>query len=103
MIDGSLVPDAARLFFQEPLWRNFFENALTVQFDHRMMAYVLLIAAVWHAIDVARTIDDIVGVGRSAGTGGLLVIQIGLGIATVLYSVPIVAGACCIRASRSRR
>ena len=37
LIDGRLVPDASRLFFQEPLWRNFFENALTVQFDHRMV------------------------------------------------------------------
>src|SRR5277367_2937928 len=29
LIDGALVPDAARLFFNTPLWRNFFENTLT--------------------------------------------------------------------------
>ena len=39
LIDGAFVPDAARLFFDTPLWRNFFENTLTVQFDHRMLAY----------------------------------------------------------------
>ncbi|MGE0038300.1 MAG: COX15/CtaA family protein [Xanthobacteraceae bacterium] len=89
-IDGSLVPDAARLFFQEPLWRNFFENALTVQFDHRMLAYLLLIVAIWHAIDVARTVDDISVWAGALGLVALLLIQIGLGIATVLYSVPIV-------------
>ena len=33
LIDGSWVPDAARMFFHTPLWRNFFENALTVQFN----------------------------------------------------------------------
>src|SRR6202008_944730 len=39
LIDGALVPAAARLFFDTPLWRNFFENILTVQFDHRVLAY----------------------------------------------------------------
>src|SRR5712691_1405818 len=33
LIDGALVPDRARLFFDQPLWRNLFENALTVQFN----------------------------------------------------------------------
>ena len=41
LIDGAFVPDAARLFFDTPLWRNFFENTLTVQFDHRMLAYAI--------------------------------------------------------------
>ena len=42
-IDGALVPSAARLFFETPWWRNLFDNALTVQFEHRMTAYVLLV------------------------------------------------------------
>jgi len=50
------VPDAARLFFDTPRWRNFFENTLTVQFDHRMVAYALWLVAVLHAADVARTL-----------------------------------------------
>src|SRR5882672_9462224 len=29
-IDGALVPAGARLFFEQPLWRNFFESALTL-------------------------------------------------------------------------
>ena len=41
LIDGALVPDAVALFFEQPWWRNFFENALMVQFNHRMMAYAL--------------------------------------------------------------
>ena len=55
LIDGAFVPDAARLFFDTPLWRNFFENTLTVQFDHRMLAYAILSCALLHAFDVART------------------------------------------------
>ena len=41
LIDGAFIPDAARLLFEKPAWRNFFENTLTVQFDHRMVAYAL--------------------------------------------------------------
>src|SRR6202167_490877 len=54
LIDGALIPNTARLFFETPLWRNFFENILTVQFDHRMLAYAIFVVALLHAIDVVR-------------------------------------------------
>src|SRR5262249_61598866 len=54
LIDGGLVPDSSRLFFETPLWRNFFENTLTVQFDHRLAAYLLWLVAVLHPARVAR-------------------------------------------------
>src|SRR5262249_40600350 len=44
-IDGGLIPAAERLFFEQPWWRNLFENTLTVQFEHRMTAYMLLLLA----------------------------------------------------------
>lgn len=85
LIDGSLVPAASSLFFNEPWWRNLFENPLTVQFAHRMIAYALWLAALVHAIDAAR-----------AGRGGLAIalavamtIQAALGIWTLLDRVPI--------------
>ena len=54
-IDGdALIPSAARLWFEDPWWRNLFENALTVQFEHRMTAYALLALAVLHALDAVR-------------------------------------------------
>ena len=56
LIDGGLVPESSRLFFEVPLWRNFFENPLTVQFDHRMLAYTIWALALLHAFHVARTI-----------------------------------------------
>jgi len=84
-----LVPDAGQLFFITPLWRNFFENILTVQFDHRMLAYVIFIVALLHAIDVARSVKE-----GAALTGALvlfaaIVAQIALGIATLLWAVPL--------------
>src|SRR3954454_21361726 len=56
LIDGSFIPDAARLLHETPVWRNVFENTLTVQFSHRMVAYPLWLLAVLHAVDVAGTL-----------------------------------------------
>jgi cytochrome c oxidase assembly protein subunit 15 len=85
LIDGHVVPAAANLFFNEPWWRNLFENPLTVQFTHRMMAYALWVVVLAHAIDS-------VGAGR-AGLSIVLAIavtiQAALGITTLLYQVPI--------------
>lgn len=92
LIDGALIPSADRLWFESPLWRNIFENALTAQFDHRMIAYLLAIVVVLHAADIARSVDR-----RGALFGALalvsaVVFQIALGIATLLYQVPIGLG-----------
>jgi cytochrome c oxidase assembly protein subunit 15 len=89
LIDGALLPDTARLFSDTPLWRNFFENTLTAQFDHRMMAYAIFIGALLHAFDVARTVKQ----GWMVTSAGVLAIavtlQAALGIATLLSRVPI--------------
>jgi cytochrome c oxidase assembly protein subunit 15 len=85
LIDGALVPDAARLWFVQPAWRNLFENTLTVQFDHRMLAYGIFVLALWHAYDARR----------SAGAQGALVLagivtsQAALGVVTLLHQAPL--------------
>jgi heme a synthase len=89
LIDGALVPDAARLFLDAPLWRNFFENTLTVQFDHRMLAYAVWLCALLHAVDVARSVNS-----QAARVGALallaaVTLQAALGIATLLLRVPL--------------
>ena len=89
LIDGAWVPDAARLFFDTPLWRNFFENILAVQFDHRMLAYAIFVVALVHAIDVGRTVKD-GGVHFGAFVlFAAIVLQIALGVATLLWVVPL--------------
>jgi heme a synthase len=89
LIDGALVPDAGQLFFITPLWRNVFENILTVQFNHRMLAYVIFVVALLHAIDVARNVKE-----GAARTGALVlfaavVAQMALGVATLIWVVPL--------------
>jgi cytochrome c oxidase assembly protein subunit 15 len=88
LIDGSFVPEGARLFVGRPLWRNFFENTLTVQFDHRMLAYALWVCALAHALDAWRARRG----PALAGAIGLFValtLQAALGIWTLLAAVPL--------------
>jgi heme a synthase len=89
LIDGALVPEASRLFFETPWWRNFFENALTVQFDHRVVAYALWLFALLHAADIARAAR-----GGAALTGALalasaVTLQAALGIVTLIHQAPL--------------
>jgi heme a synthase len=87
LIDGSFIPPAASLFFDQPLWRNFFENTLMVQFDHRMVAYALVAVALAHAIDAHRNSPRL-----GAGAGGVafaLLAQAAFGIATLTHGVPL--------------
>jgi heme a synthase len=91
LIDGALVPDAARLFFNTPLWRNFFENVLTVQFDHRMLAYAIFVVALLHAFDAASLKDRRASIGAFV-LFATVILQMALGIATLLWVVPLSLG-----------
>jgi heme a synthase len=85
-IDGTFVPSSERLWFIQPAWRNLFENTLTVQFNHRMIAYTIWIVAVLHACDAWRT--------RVGWAGALTLalaisLQAALGVVTLLYQAPL--------------
>ena len=89
LIDGAFIPSADRLFFEQPLWRNFFENPLLVQFQHRMLAYGLVLLALAHLLDTARTAP------RSTAHAGALwvalaaLVQAGIGMYTLIHAAPI--------------
>ena len=89
LIDGSFIPDAARLLHDAPAWRNLFENTLTVQFSHRMVAYGLWLLAILHAFDVARSVRRGPVLTRALALAGMMTLQAALGILTLLYQVPI--------------
>ena len=89
LIDGALVPRASRLFFDVPLWRNFFENTLTVQFDHRMLAYTIWFVALIHAGSAMRTVKVGPVVTGAAVLFAAVTLQAALGIFTLLMVVPI--------------
>ncbi|MGH6770833.1 MAG: COX15/CtaA family protein [Xanthobacteraceae bacterium] len=89
LIDGAFIPEATRLLFEQPWWRNLFENTLMVQFNHRMMGYAIWIVAALHAVDIARTTR-----GGPALTGALvlasaLTLQAAIGILTLLHQAPL--------------
>lgn len=91
LMNGRFVPEG--VFGMEPWWVNLFENVATVQFDHRLVAYLLLLAipAYWWR---ARR----VGLAPHAKTTlhlllAMLALQVGLGIATLVHTVPVWLGA----------
>lgn len=87
-IDGALVPSAARLFFDTPWWRNLFENILMVQFEHRMVAYALFVAAILHAADAVRSRAGTSIVNGALCLAGVVTLQVALGILTLLNQAP---------------
>lgn len=88
-MDGRAFPEGA--FFNRPWWINFFENPGLVQFDHRIGAYLIAAGAVVlffaaGKFDGARKI--------SAHTVlGVTLLQIALGILTLLNQVPVALAA----------
>jgi cytochrome c oxidase assembly protein subunit 15 len=44
-MDGDFVP--AGYAVQNPFWRNLFENPAAIQFNHRTLAYIILVLAIY--------------------------------------------------------
>jgi cytochrome c oxidase assembly protein subunit 15 len=85
LIDGSFIPSATRLWFEAPWWRNLFENVLTVQFNHRMVAYTIWVLVLLHA-------EDAWGSAALRPAFGLVILvtaQAALGITALLNVVPL--------------
>jgi cytochrome c oxidase assembly protein subunit 15 len=91
-IDGALIPSTARLFFEEPWWRNLFDNTLTVQFEHRMVAYALFALAILHAVDAVRSRAGAIAVSGALWLAAAVTLQAALGILTLLNQVPVLLG-----------
>ena len=87
-IDGAFIPSGARLWFEQPWWRNLFENTLTVQFEHRMTAYALFAIALLHAFDAI--VSRAGAAARSAlWLAAAVTLQALLGILTLINQVPL--------------
>ncbi len=87
LMNGHFIPP--EIFMLEPWYRNFFDNMATVQFDHRLIAWILafLVPLFWFKAMKA----ELPSTTRLACHLLLimLAIQISLGIATLLNFVPI--------------
>jgi cytochrome c oxidase assembly protein subunit 15 len=73
---GRLVPED--MWFLSPTWLNPFENAAAVQFTHRWLAALTLVMVAAFAWRV-----------RAIALGGMVFLQFGLGLATLLTQVAI--------------
>jgi cytochrome c oxidase assembly protein subunit 15 len=88
LMAGHWIPGG--LFAIDPWWRNFFENIPLVQLDHRILATLLSIAVPVLALRVRASTDAGPRAHRAAAALlGALVLQVALGIATLLLVVPV--------------
>jgi cytochrome c oxidase assembly protein subunit 15 len=87
LMDGALIPNGLGAI--DPWWLNLFENALTVQFVHRCIAYLIVLYAavlIWRRYRAG----GFAGVhGWLPRIGLLIALQVVLGISTLLAAVPI--------------
>ncbi|MFH1603819.1 MAG: COX15/CtaA family protein [Pseudomonadota bacterium] len=87
LMNGRLVPP--EIFMLEPWYLNFFDNMATVQFDHRLGAWLLAALAIWFWLKARGA--ALAPRARFAAKLllGMLALQIALGVATLLLAVPI--------------
>jgi cytochrome c oxidase assembly protein subunit 15 len=86
LIDGAVIPDG--LGAMQPWYLNPFENVLTVQFEHRMMAYLVAVLAVVQGVLAWRSGDLVVRFSAMLLLSAVLC-QIALGVLTLLGGVQI--------------
>jgi len=92
LMDGKLIPGG--LFTETPWYTNITEHPLTIQFNHRVMAYALFAFVLLQAVTLTSADDP--RVRRSAHVlAGAVIGQVALGIWTLLVAdgaIPIVLG-----------
>jgi len=91
LMNGHLVPP--EIFMLDPWYSNFFYNMATVQFDHRLFAWVLAVLVPLFWVKMMRS--DVGARVRTLAHAllAVLVVQITLGIGTLLLAVPVALGA----------
>jgi cytochrome c oxidase assembly protein subunit 15 len=85
LMDGRLVP--AGYLDETPWWANLFENVAAVQFNHRVLAMTTLAGALALAFAGRKAASPARGLAFATGLMALL--QVALGISTLLLVVPI--------------
>jgi cytochrome c oxidase assembly protein subunit 15 len=90
LINGALVPSG----FGEasPSYLNLFENPLTVQFNHRMLGYAVVVAALGQLLWLTVRGAPQALLGCALTLALLAVLQATLGVWTLLLAVPITLG-----------
>ncbi len=93
LMDSALVPEG--LWFFSPWWKNLVENALSVQFAHRLLGYVILLYAACLVIVSRLPSFAQSGIRRAAAwTAALVLVQACLGVATILSAAMLPLAVC---------
>jgi cytochrome c oxidase assembly protein subunit 15 len=88
LMNGALVP--AEIMMLDPAWKNFFYNMATVQFDHRLFAWMLAVIVPLTWWKVVRDADAPRGAHVAAHLLlAMLAVQVTLGILTLVNAVPV--------------
>lgn len=87
LMGDSFIPSG--LYAMTPAWLSAFEDITTIQFNHRMFAYLIVVLVVIFALKAFQS-----NLQRRVKIGlifmlGLLVMQVTLGISTLLFYVPV--------------
>ncbi|MFT5538703.1 MAG: cytochrome c oxidase assembly protein subunit 15 [Alphaproteobacteria bacterium] len=92
LMDGRWIPDG--LLMLEPVWRNLFENVPLVQFNHRWLAIITVIAVLVLGIKATVTLG-LPAHARIAAFSAVAAVlaQAVLGITTLILVVPVALGA----------
>lgn len=91
LMGGRLIPSGIGAL--SPWYLNLFENAVSVQFNHRVLTTICGVALLgWYI--AGRSVFDVTAISRSFKLIGMMVIvQVALGISTLLLQVPVWLGA----------
>jgi cytochrome c oxidase assembly protein subunit 15 len=87
LMNGAFLPPDA--WAMEPWWISAFENATTIQFNHRLLAYAVTAGALALAVAAWRTTKDRVVRGLAGALLAAVALQVTLGISTLLLKVPV--------------
>jgi cytochrome c oxidase assembly protein subunit 15 len=85
-MDGQIIPDG--LLAMEPWYLNLFENVLTVQFNHRMLGYLIAVAAVFN-LWLAFRASDAQAKRLALVAAAIVTAQIALGVFALLTQLQI--------------
>ncbi|MEM6660919.1 MAG: COX15/CtaA family protein [Pseudomonadota bacterium] len=86
LMQGEFMPTES--FDLAPIWLNIFENPALAQFNHRMLAYLIVVVGVLFVWRLLRSGHARISA-WGARIGVVLILQVVLGIVTVMHAAPL--------------
>jgi cytochrome c oxidase assembly protein subunit 15 len=91
LMDRGFIPPKQDLLGLTPWWLNIVDNLVTVQFQHRMAAYLIVGLSLFHAFHISRERLARRAVRRAFLLAVAILAQAALGVTVLLLAVPLAA------------